>query len=1138
MAAPPPHPIEGGGGPPFPTTQPAAQGSSPSPAAASADPPHPTLRFRVAYPTTWGQCVAVSGAAPLLGAWDPARALRMACRHEPTGAATSRLVWEAAVALPPSARVDYKYVVLGEDGGVVEAEPEPRTVPLPPPAASAGGGAAAFAQVVILADAWAGGAPPPSLLGRAAFTRAILRPEQQAAAAAASGGGSGAPPPAPPSPPPPPRAPGVGGGGAGVRAPVPPGAVLLRLAVRAWGLAPGEGVVAAGSAPALGSWRLGSALRLARTGGGPRWEAEVAVPAAHFPLTFRFAIAPAPGVEGGGGGGGGGEPAEPRLEAGENRVAALDAWSAAEPAGAAAAAAAGGGGGAPLSPPPPPPPALLSVDGGHLRPDRPWRGGGLAIPLFSVRSAQGLGTGEFADIPALAAWAASAGLSLLQLLPINDTGVTGTWEDSYPYAALSVFALHPLYVDVEGLGPVAAGGEAWSERAPALPRRLPGPATAPLPPALAARAAAARARLNALPDLDYEAVVSEKLAIARAVYEATGLGEVAGDAGFKAFAEENAAWLRPYAAHDVLRALFGSPDHWTWGSLARPTPADLDRLCAPTAEHAATVRFHWWLQWKAHAQLAAAADAAAALRVALKGDLPIGVDRRGVDAWAHPSLFRMAASTGAPPDYFDPRGQAWGFPTYDWEASAGEGFAWWRARLAHLARYFSALRIDHILGFFRIWELPARSTTGLLGRFRPGAAISRADLDRAGIWDVDRLADPHITPGSAAAALSAAGPGGVARFTRPGPCEGRLALRPEVWDEEDIEGVGGGAAAADAGASAASLDGGASARSTAAAAAAAAEAATTTPAQEAAAARAGLLSLRHNVLLIRDGDAPDSLFHPRIGLAGTPSFAALKEANPGWAGWLENAHDSYFHSTAQDAAWAGHARSVLPPLLAATDMLICGEDLGMVPACVDGVLGGMGVLGLRVQRMPSEPGVEFGDPAAYPYLSVASPSTHDTPPLRAWWEGDGGRRERFWAGLLGGKGDAPALCTPAVADAVVRAHAASPAMLAIFAIQDLLALSPFGAARPAAEEVVNDPTVRKHYWRYRCQVGVEELRADVSLTDAVRNLMVEGGRSVPPVPAGEAVSEGEWGGGGSHYQQPPQASLEDDLAVLTLGAAC
>ena len=1107
-------------GPPPPLGDPPARPPSSSP------PPASVLRFRVAYPTTWGQCLAVLGAPSLLGAWDPARAARMACRHEPTGGSTSRLVWETAVALPggdataadgaaAASVVEYKYVVLGEDGRVVEAEPEARAVPLPPGGQGEGGGGGSAPhtpQVVILADAWAGGAPPASLLGRAAFTRAILRPAAAPAVPPSDAAAPTLPTPTPPSTPPAPA----------------PGTVLLRLSVRAWGLAPGEAVVAAGSAPALGSWRLGSALRLKRAQGGgagaaPRWEAAVAVPAAHFPLTFRFAVAPAPSLDGDGAPMG--EPVEPRLEAGENRVAALDAWSAAGPAAVSEDGGTPRGGATPgATPPRPAPPSLLSIDGGSLRPDRPWRGGGLAVPLFSVRSRAGLGTGEFADIPALAAWAAAAGLSLLQLLPVNDTGVTGTWEDSYPYSALSVFALHPLYVDVEGLGPVVEGGGGG----PSPPRRLPGPPTAPLPPHLAARAASARARLNALPALDYEAVMAEKLAIARAVFDDTGRVEVETSDDYQAFLHDNAGWLRPYAAHAVCRALFGSPDHWTWGALATPTPADFDRLCSPDADFAPTVRFTWWLQWKAHAQLAAAAAAAARHRVALKGDLPIGVDRRGVDAWAHPALFRMATSTGAPPDYFDKKGQAWGFPTYDWGAAAGERYAWWAARLCHLARYFSALRIDHILGFFRIWELPPGATTGILGRFRPGKGITRAELEAEGMWDVDRLADPFITPGHAAVALAGGGgPAAVERFTVPGPCEGRLALAPSVWREEDIERVEAAVGEEEAG------DGGGGVGPAAAAA--------TTTTATTAALRAGLLSLRQNLLLVRDGDDPAGTFHPRIGLAETQSFAALEASHPAWAARLRDLHDAYFRSDAQDGAWAAHARAVLPPLLSATDMLICGEDLGMVPACVGGVLEGLGVLGLRVQRMPAEAGAEFGDPASYPYLAVASPSTHDTPPLRAWWEDATGadRRARFWAWAgLGRAGEAPPpTCTPALAAAVLRAHAASPAMLCVLALQDLLALCPAGQARPSAEETINDPTVRKHYWRYRCQVAVEELRGDPGLTGAVRALMVEGGRAVPPVPAAE---EGVMGSVGvaSLAASPVQASLENDLAVLTLEAAC
>jgi len=551
----------------------------------------------------------------------------------------------------------------------------------------------------------------------------------------------------------------------------------------------------------------------------PRWELELSLPAAHFPVTYRFAVL------GGGGGGGGrgsassvgnsandpfGGPPPLRLEAGENRIVCLD------------------------QSPPPPSPALVLVaaDGGWLRPPdwRRWRGAGLAVPLFSVRSKYSLGVGGFADIAPLARWCAAAGLRVLQLLPLCDTRVMGDWRDSYPYATLSAFALHPLYCDVErGLMPESGGeegegsGEGGGGEAEGAARPL-------LPPRAATAVARLREELEPLDSVDYERVLELKMEAARAVFDASGRAELgmpplstsssaaaaaaptpAPSPSFVAFFEENAQWLRPHAAHRILATkVFGHPEHWRWGSLSgggggkgggagasgaagaagaeaerdegRAREVDLDRVLSlgseggasspvppsssppPSPRHAfsaasADAQFEWWLQWKLHLQLLRASGIASQeFGVALKGDLPIGVDACGVDAWHRPELFRLGkGSTGAPPDAFDARGQAWGFPTYDWEAAAAEGFAWWRARLSRMAKFFHALRIDHVLGFFRIWELEPGAITGACGRFRPARPVSRRELlEGAGLWDIDRLTKPHITRELAARALSPA----------------------------------------------------------------------------------------------------------------------------------------------------------------------------------------------------------------------------------------------------------------------------------------------------------------------------------------------------------------------------------------------
>ena len=179
----------------------------------------------------------------------------------------------------------------------------------------------------------------------------------------------------------------------------------------------------------------------------------------------------------------------------------------------------------------------------------------------------------------------------------------------------------------------------------------------------------------------------------------------------------------------------------------------------------------------------------------------------------------------------------------------------------------------------------------------------------------------------------------------------------------------------------------------------------------------------------------------------------------------------------------GPALEVLPVLLRASGMLVCGEDLGMVPACVDPVLSELGILGLRVQRMPAVAG-DLGDPSEYPYASVCTTSSHDVTNLRAWLQEPSNAallRERF-------PGREPTQA------AVVADHLESPSCLCILPIQDVIQMLPKYRTRDVADETINDPTNSKHYWKYRLENRIDALRADAELVELVRGMVAASGR--------------------------------------------
>ena len=346
---------------------------------------------------------------------------------------------------------------------------------------------------------------------------------------------------------------------------------------------------------------------------------------------------------------------------------------------------------------------------------RNWKGAGTAIPVFSLRSEDDFGVGEFYDLKKMVDWAAATGQSILQLLPINDTTMLHTWEDSYPYNPNSTFALHPQFLNLP------AAGVKVDEEFKAL-----------------------QAELNALENIDYERVNNTKLELLHKAFDKT-FKKLSATKGYQAFVEKNAHWLLPYAAFCVLRDLNGTPDFSQWKGYAKYNKKKVAAFCE---EHKAEVDFWCFVQYHLDLQLSEVCKYAHSKGVIFKGDLPIGISRTSVDAWLYPELFHMNSQAGAPPDAFSADGPNWGFPTYNWEKMAEDDYAWWKSRLAKMSEYFDAFRIDHILGFFRIWEIPLWTKSGLNGYFNPALPFPADELSSQG-FDVKNedlfIEDPRKT---------------------------------------------------------------------------------------------------------------------------------------------------------------------------------------------------------------------------------------------------------------------------------------------------------------------------------------------------------------------------------------------------------
>ncbi|XP_010525431.1 PREDICTED: 4-alpha-glucanotransferase DPE2 isoform X2 [Tarenaya hassleriana] len=755
-----------------------------------------------------------------------------------------------------------------------------------------------------------------------------------------------------------------------------------------------------GTSEKLGKWKVEGGLSLNYVGDSV-WEADCLIPRADLPIKYRYCKVRKAG--------------ELSLESGGNRE---------------------------LSVPVDNRQRIIIMSDGLFR-EMPWRGAGVAIPMFSVRSEADIGVGEFLDLKLLVDWAVESGLHLVQLLPVNDTSVHKMWWDSYPYSSLSVFALHPLYLRVQAL----------SER---------------LPEEIKQEIDKARKQLDKR-DVDYEATMETKLSIAKKIFD-LDKNRTLNSSSFQKFFSENEGWLKPYAAFCFLRDFFETSDHSQWGTFSRYTTEKLEKIISKDSLHYDSICFHYYIQYHLHLQLSEAAEYARRKGVILKGDLPIGVDKNSVDTWVYPTLFRMNTSTGAPPDYFDKNGQNWGFPTYNWEEMSKDNYAWWRGRLTQMGKYFTAYRIDHILGFFRIWELPDHAMTGLVGKFRPSIPLSQEELEKEGIWDLDRLSKPYIRRKFLEEKFGDFWPFIASNFLNEtekdcyefkDDCntEKKIAAKLKLLAEKSLL-----------------LD-------------------------DEDKVRRDIFDILRNIVLIKDPE-DERKFYPRFNLEDISSFQDLDDKSKNVLKRLY--HDYYFHR--QEDLWRKNALKTLPVLLNSSNMLACGEDLGLIPSCVHPVMQELGLVGLRIQRMPSDAGVEFGIPSTYDYMTVCAPSCHDCSTLRAWWEEDQERRQRYFKDVVGSDELPPSQCVPEITYFVLRQHVEAPSMWAIFPLQDLFALKEEYTTRPATEETINDPTNPKHYWRYRVHVTLDSLMEDKDLKSTIKNLVSSSGRSVPA--SGEDEKQG------------------------------
>ena len=654
---------------------------------------------------------------------------------------------------------------------------------------------------------------------------------------------------------------------------------------------------------------------------------------------------------------------------------------------------------------------------------------GTAIPVFSLRSEGSFGVGDFGDLKKMVDWAALTHQHAIQILPINDTTVTNTWTDSYPYNSISIYAFHPMYVDLRQIGKLK------DEK-------------------LQSEYDAKQQELNALPQVDYEAVNKAKRSYLKLLFKQEGKRKLQTN-GFKAFYQKNAHWLQPYAAFSFLRDKFGTPRFSEWPEYAVYQKEEIDNLCNTKNKSYSEISFYYYVQYLLHIQLLNASSYAREKGVILKGDIPIGISRNSVEAWIEPYYFNMNGQAGAPPDAFSANGQNWGFPTYNWDVMEKEDYEWWQKRFCKMAEYFTAYRIDHILGFFRIWEIPTHSVHGLLGQFVPSLPMSASEIESYGLpFQKEFMTKPFINDKII-----------KEKFGEKSEYVARHFLKHEHHDIYSIQSKFDTQRKVEA----YFFD---------------------KTDEESLNIKEGLYSLISDVLFVPDRK-DKNMYHPRIAVQNDYVYKQLswkeKEA-------FNNLYNDYYYKR-HNRFWYEQAMKKLPILTQCTSMLCCGEDLGMVPDCVPWVMNELEILSLEIQRMPKNPAYEFANVWEYPYKSVCTISTHDMSTLRGWWEEDYNQISHFYKHIMGHWDETPKVAPGWVCEEIIRRHLECPSILCILSFQDWLSMDDDIRKKNVEAERINIPAIPRHYWRYRMHLSIEDLMKCEKINEKIRNLIDENERN-------------------------------------------
>lgn len=656
---------------------------------------------------------------------------------------------------------------------------------------------------------------------------------------------------------------------------------------------------------------------------------------------------------------------------------------------------------------------------------------GTSIPVGSLKTKNSCGIGEFLDLIPFADFCKKSNLKIIQLLPVNDTGT-----ESSPYSALSAFALHPLYIRLDALPELQESGK--DEKLAEKQKKL------------LSKAKKIKKEFDAFNRFPYTKLRNAKLDFLKEVFD-TFSSSILKDKDLKKWTKEN-PWVIDYAVFMNIKTDNFQASWKQWKKYKNITREEIEQLWNDKElEHEHIV--YSWIQFRLHQQFLEASTYVQQQGIMLKGDIPIMMNEDSHDAWAYPEYFNDSLRAGSPPDGPNPMGQNWGFPTYNWNNLKKDDYSWWKNRLIQASKYYQMYRIDHVLGFFRIWAIPENECTAVLGHTEPFDPVTTQELHSFGFSD-DRIrwmSKPHVSTSSIQDVNNGdyLGTHGILNtlMDRIGNEELWLFKKEikgdkDIWAREDIP----------------------------------------------FAVREKLAEKWRDRMFV---EVKKDNYFPIWTYTQTTAWNSLSDNE-------KNAMNEFIGQKLEKMGylWEKQARTLLGELTGCTKMIACAEDLGANIDSLPLVLKDLSIMSLRVVRWTrqwNKTGQPFFSFSDYPELSVATASVHDSSTLRLWFMKEQDAND-FIASFPPEASIANEVrygqYNPTTANYLLSTIENANSNYVIHPIQDFLGLvDTYYAEDPVTEQINIPGSVSLFNWTYRLPAPIETLIKDKELTSRIANLV-------------------------------------------------